>query len=250
LRKESFAPLRYRQDGSVYFQKHHPLWSAIGEVIAIVLFTLIALLVVALAIVQPSDVAQAQQQNVRRSLEKTVNEITAPTLAPKALVPEPDLPAHDTRLPRPMNIPSLWPVTGVLTDGFGHRRNPFTRRHSPFRASSSQFHTGQDIAAPMGTPVAVTAEGTIVFAGWMNGYGQLVIVDHGDNISTRYGHLSKIETVLDRTVKRGEEIGRVGSTGRSTGPHLHYEVRVDDQPVDPLPYLPTSAELKPDGIDK
>jgi len=128
--------------------------------------------------------------------------------------------------------PSLWPLWGRLTDGFGNRRNPFHRR-------SSEFHPGQDIAAPKGTPVSVTADGTVVFASAKRGYGLVVIVDHG-NISTRYGHLSRIETTVGALIKRGEPIGLVGSTGRSTGSHLHYEVRADQVPVDPLAYLPTN----------
>ncbi|HEX8097169.1 MAG TPA: M23 family metallopeptidase, partial [Pyrinomonadaceae bacterium] len=129
--------------------------------------------------------------------------------------------------------PSVWPVRGNLTDGFGGRYNPFG-------GYSTEFHAGQDIATASGTPVAATADGKVIFAGWQNGYGQVVVVDHGGGLTTRYGHLSRIEAGEGRTVSRGEILGRVGSTGRSTGPHLHYEVRINDDPVNPLRYLPGS----------
>jgi murein DD-endopeptidase MepM/ murein hydrolase activator NlpD len=82
------------------------------------------------------------------------------------------------------------------------------------------------------------AQGTVIFAGWQNGYGQIVIIDHGNGLTTRYGHLSGIDVEVGRQIARGEQIGRVGSTGRSTGPHLHYEVRINDEPVNPRQYLP------------
>lgn len=129
-------------------------------------------------------------------------------------------------------IPSLWPIAGTLESGYGGRRNPFG-------GSGSEFHTGQDIEAPSGAPIGATADGTVTYAGWMNGYGNLVIVDHGNGLSTRYGHMSRIEATVGQTVTHGQLIGLVGSTGRSTGPHLHYEVRINDKPVDPLPYLLT-----------
>jgi murein DD-endopeptidase MepM/ murein hydrolase activator NlpD len=126
--------------------------------------------------------------------------------------------------------PSLWPVDGSLESGFGGRRNPFGGR-------SFEFHTGQDIDAPWGAPVVAAASGKIVIAGWQHGYGQVVYIDHGSGLTTRYGHLSQIGVKVGQTISRGEVLGRVGSTGRSTGPHLHYEVRINDNAVDPLPYL-------------
>jgi murein DD-endopeptidase MepM/ murein hydrolase activator NlpD len=128
-------------------------------------------------------------------------------------------------------VPSLWPVKGDLESGFGGRRNPFG-------GPGYEFHTGQDIDADIGTPVQATANGTVSFAGWQNGYGQLVVVDHGDGLTTRYGHLSQIDATVGQAITRGTVIGLTGSTGRSTGPHLHYEVRINDKPVDPRPYLP------------
>jgi murein DD-endopeptidase MepM/ murein hydrolase activator NlpD len=131
-------------------------------------------------------------------------------------------------------LPSIWPVAGELTDGFGGRRNPFG-------GFSSEFHAGQDIATLWGTPVVAAGNGTVIFAGWQSGYGQLVVIDHGNGLTSRYGHLSKVEVTVGQKLVRGEMLGRVGSTGRSTGPHLHFEVRVNDEPVDPLPYLPRIA---------
>jgi murein DD-endopeptidase MepM/ murein hydrolase activator NlpD len=129
--------------------------------------------------------------------------------------------------------PSTWPVEGRLTDGFGDRRNPFG-------GYSSEFHAGQDIATLFGTPVAATANGVVTFAGCQNGYGQVVVIDHGGGLTTRYGHLSHTDVEVGQNITRGEQVGRVGSSGRSTGPHLHYEIRINDEPVDPRPYLPAS----------
>ncbi|HEX3560170.1 MAG TPA: M23 family metallopeptidase [Pyrinomonadaceae bacterium] len=143
---------------------------------------------------------------------------------------EEDLQAREAALQG--RVPSIWPVEGEMTDGFGVRGNPFG-------GGSSEFHPGQDIAAPRGTSVVAAADGTIVQAGWQNGYGQEVVIDHGHGLTTRYGHLSKIEVAAGQAIRRGEELGQVGSTGRSTGPHLHYEVRIDDVAVSPLHYLPT-----------
>lgn len=126
--------------------------------------------------------------------------------------------------------PTVWPVVGKLESGFGGRSNPFGGR-------SYEFHSGQDIDAPTGEPVVAGASGKVTFAGWQNGYGQLVVIDHGGGLTTRYGHLSHIDVAQGKTVARSEFIGRVGSTGRSTGPHLHYEVRVNNNPVNPLEYI-------------
>jgi murein DD-endopeptidase MepM/ murein hydrolase activator NlpD len=132
-----------------------------------------------------------------------------------------------------MVTPSIWPVLGNLTDSFGGRRNPFG-------GSGSEFHAGQDIATAWGTAVDATAAGTVIFAGWQNGYGQVVIIDHGGGLTTRYGHLSEIDVSEGQQIAKAEPIGKVGSSGRSTGPHLHYEVRLNDEPVDPRNYLPPS----------
>jgi len=127
--------------------------------------------------------------------------------------------------------PSIWPVSGKLESGMGGRRNPFGGR-------GFEYHEGQDIDASYGTPVMVAASGTVTIAGRERGYGNVIYVDHGAGVTTRYGHLSQIDVKIGQTVTRGQTIGLVGSTGRSTGPHLHYEVRINNQPVDPRQYLP------------
>jgi murein DD-endopeptidase MepM/ murein hydrolase activator NlpD len=131
--------------------------------------------------------------------------------------------------------PSIWPVDGKLESGFGGRSNPFG-------GGGYEFHSGQDIEAPWGASVVAGAIGRVSFVGWQNGYGQLVVIDHGGGLTTRYGHLSHIDVAQGESVARGQFIGRVGSTGRSTGPHLHYEVRINDDPVNPLQYLLTSEK--------
>ncbi|MDQ3803986.1 MAG: M23 family metallopeptidase [Acidobacteriota bacterium] len=149
----------------------------------------------------------------------------------RAALLEENLKVFEAALRERARIPSMWPVEGEATDAFGVRGNPFG-------GGSSEYHSGQDISAPKGTPVVAPADGTITHAGWQSGYGNLVTIDHGNGLSTRYGHLSKVETVVGQEIKRGELLGLVGSTGRSTGPHLHYEVRIHDEPVSPRHYLP------------
>lgn len=126
-------------------------------------------------------------------------------------------------------LPRRWPVEGVLTSGFGWRRSPFTRQW--------KFHYGIDVGAPRGAPVTAAADGEVAFAGWNDGYGRLVIVDHGDGLRTRYGHNSRIFVAEGEPVRSGQVIASVGSTGQSTGPHLHFEVHIDGVPVDPLELL-------------
>jgi murein DD-endopeptidase MepM/ murein hydrolase activator NlpD len=143
---------------------------------------------------------------------------------------EEDKRAYEAVLRERGYTPTIWPVNGKLEGGFGGRRNPFG-------GPGYEFHSGQDIEADWGQPVISGASGRVTFVGWQNGYGQLVVVDHGGGLTTRYGHLSHIDVDPDQAVARGQLLGKVGSTGRSTGPHLHYEVRINDQPVNPLPYL-------------
>ena len=147
---------------------------------------------------------------------------------------EQSMKAYESILRERGYTPSIWPVVGNLESGFGGRRNPFG-------GSSYEFHSGQDIDAQPGDPVVAGASGKVTFVGWQNGYGQLVVIDHGGGLTTRYGHLSHIDVAQGQTVARGQFIGRVGSTGRSTGPHLHYEIRINDEPVDPRQYLLSSS---------
>lgn len=125
--------------------------------------------------------------------------------------------------------PSTKPVNGFYTSRFGYRMSPY--------ADTPMMHEGVDIAAPPGTPVYATADGIVKFAGYGGGYGNLVVIDHGYGVETRFGHNSLIRVKTGQKVRRGDPIAAVGSTGRSTGPHCHYEVRVNGQPVDPLNYI-------------
>jgi murein DD-endopeptidase MepM/ murein hydrolase activator NlpD len=137
----------------------------------------------------------------------------------------------DSRQIRLSAIPSSWPVRGYVSDGFGGRSNPFT-------GGGYETHAGIDIATNFGTAIEATGDGIVIFAGSYGGYGNLVVIDHGYGITTRYGHMSRIDVAVGQHVHRGLQIGAVGSTGRSTGPHCHYEVRLHDRPVNPMNYLP------------
>ena len=117
------------------------------------------------------------------------------------------------------------PVSGRLTSGFGYRMHPILGRR--------RFHSGVDLAAPTGTPIHAAARGTVVFAGRMSGYGNCMLIDHGGGVATLYGHCSRLYVSSGEEVKQGENIGAVGSTGMSTGPHLHFEVRRNGSPVSP-----------------
>lgn len=126
-------------------------------------------------------------------------------------------------------IPSTLPVRGRISSRFGHRKHPHTQ--------DMKLHTGIDIVALPGSPVTATADGWVVFSGDREGYGKVVVLDHGFGIQTVYAHNSSLKAALGAKVRRGELIARVGSTGHTTGPHLHYEVRKDGLPVDPKPFL-------------
>jgi len=162
--------------------------------------------------------------------ELPLDEMALATLASKMGRLEENMSAYEQVLRQRGYTPTIWPVDGTLEGGFGGRRNPFG-------GPGYEFHTGQDIEAPMGASVVAGARGHVSFVGWQNGYGQLVVIDHGGGLSTRYGHLSHIDVENGQQVSRGQLVGKVGSTGRSTGPHLHYEVRINDEPVNPLQYL-------------
>jgi murein DD-endopeptidase MepM/ murein hydrolase activator NlpD len=129
--------------------------------------------------------------------------------------------------------PSLWPVIGQITGRFGERMDPFS--------GEGAFHTGVDISSAYGEAVRATADGVVIEAAEHGGYGRLVIVDHGFGLTTWYGHLSSYNVPPGIHVKRGDVIGYVGVSGRSTGPHVHYEVRINDAPVNPLRYLKYTA---------
>jgi murein DD-endopeptidase MepM/ murein hydrolase activator NlpD len=134
-------------------------------------------------------------------------------------------------------VPYRKPVIGEVefTSGFGVRSDPFLGRPA--------MHTGLDFRASMGDPVRATANGKVASSGWAGGYGRMVEIDHGNGLSTRYGHLSEISVKVGDTIKIGQVIGAVGSTGRSTGPHLHYETRIDGDAVDPQKFLRAGVRL-------
>jgi len=132
-------------------------------------------------------------------------------------------------------VPTMWPVNGVLLSRFGERTDPFS--------GEGAIHPGVDISAPVGTPVHATADGIIGRAEYYGGYGKLIVIDHGNGMSTRYGHLSRYNVVPGQEVRRGEIIAYSGATGRVTAPHLHYEVRMGGSAINPHPYLTRSAAV-------
>jgi murein DD-endopeptidase MepM/ murein hydrolase activator NlpD len=134
----------------------------------------------------------------------------------------------DPRLDR-STVPTIWPVRGHITAGFGQRMDPLS--------GEGAFHAGLDIAAPFGSKVEAAADGMVLFAARDAGYGLVVLIDHGYGTSTLYGHLSAIHVMVGQEVRRGQVVGAIGATGRTTGPHLHYEIRINDTPVNPSKYL-------------
>jgi murein DD-endopeptidase MepM/ murein hydrolase activator NlpD len=127
------------------------------------------------------------------------------------------------------STPSVWPARGWVTSDFGQRLDPYT--------ADRVMHAGLDIAAPHGKDVLAPSDGTIVFAGLEGGYGNVLVIDHGYGIKTRYGHLAKIMVKAGDRIRRGQNVATVGNTGRSTGPHLHYEVRVNGVPQNPRKFI-------------
>jgi murein DD-endopeptidase MepM/ murein hydrolase activator NlpD len=130
---------------------------------------------------------------------------------------------------RANSAPNLWPVEGPITGSFGERIDPFN--------GEGAFHSGIDIGSAYGQSIVAPADGVVDFADFMGGYGRAIVLDHGRGITTRYGHLASFAVFPGQHVHRGDTIGYVGASGRSTGPHLHYEVRINDVPVNPHKYL-------------
>ena len=129
-----------------------------------------------------------------------------------------------------VSIPSRMPVEGVrLSSDYGMRNHPVT--------GGRRAHKGVDLAGAIGTPILATADGTVARADWFSTYGLYVQIEHGGNLQTRYGHMSRLNVAAGQHVHKGEVIGYVGTTGRSTGPHLHYEVRINGEAVNPVPYM-------------
>jgi murein DD-endopeptidase MepM/ murein hydrolase activator NlpD len=171
----------------------------------------------------PARQANGFEQSVAQFnfLEKNINEAD---LSPASLHLLPSSSLADLN-----STPTLWPVIGHLTSIFGQRMDPFS--------GEGAFHTGVDISSQYGDSVRATADGIVVEAGDHAGYGRLVVVDHGFGLTTYYGHLSSLNVVVGQQLKRGDAIGNVGVSGRSTGPHVHYEVRINGAPVNPMRYL-------------
>lgn len=137
--------------------------------------------------------------------------------------------SFDDRRLRLLNMPTIAPVKGIVTSGFGNRRDPFTGRLA--------FHEGLDIVAPVGKEVHATGDGIVTKAGMETGYGRVVYVSHGFGVTSVFGHLSGFKVEQGQKVRRGQVLGFVGSSGRSTGNHLHYEIRLDGQSTNPLAYI-------------
>ena len=148
----------------------------------------------------------------------------------------PLLPGHDFGGPVDDSsyAPTLWPVTGPITSSFGEREDPI------LGSGEGEFHPGIDISGPQGTPIHATADGTVISAEMVNGYGRMVAIDHGHGVVTRYGHMSGFAVTAGQTVTRGEVVGYIGHTGRTTGNHVHYEVRINGIAVNPHKYLRTT----------
>ncbi len=134
------------------------------------------------------------------------------------------------------STPTIWPVKGWMTAGFGHRRSPFTGQR--------QMHEGVDISNSVGTPIIAPADGIVTYTGPLGAFGNAISVNHGNKISTFYAHLQQQKVTQGQRVRRGDVIGLVGATGRATGPHLHYEIQVNEVPVDPTKYVIDSETVK------
>ncbi len=148
----------------------------------------------------------------------------------------PLMPGHDVAGlgPETADGPNLWPIDGEISSSFGEREDPILGN------GEGEFHPGIDIRGPEGLPVHATADGVVTNAGFVNGYGRFVAIDHGHGVTTGYGHMSGFAVTTGQSVTRGQVIGYVGHTGRTTGNHVHYEVRIHGTPVNPHKYLQTT----------
>lgn len=171
---------------------------------------------------------EADFSNDIKELKERLDSLTA--LYSRSDVLNADLTAAEEKLEAYLDtVPTLWPTNGRITDNFGYRKDPFTRR--------TKFHAGLDIGADSGTKILASASGKVIMSELTRGYGRVVKIDHGRGIVTVYGHASKLLVEVGETVKKGDVIAKVGSSGRSTGPHLHFELLLYGTPVDPLQYL-------------
>ncbi|MDP9018000.1 MAG: M23 family metallopeptidase [Candidatus Eremiobacteraeota bacterium] len=156
--------------------------------------------------------------------------VAAPT-APlnEALLAQGIQPSAPLSATPPTSAGFVWPASGAVSSAFGPRQNPF--------GGAPDFHPGIDIAAEQGSPILAASSGRVIQAGPDGGYGNVVVIDHGNGVTSKYGHCSQTFATVGQQVRAGEEIAAVGSTGHSTGPHLHFEVRLGDKPVDPSTFL-------------
>ena len=138
---------------------------------------------------------------------------------------------YENRMETMRYTPSIWPLKGEIGSSFGARTDPFM-------GEGTEKHLGIDISGPYGHEVHSSADGFVIFSGRMSDYGNLVVVDHGHGFTTRYAHLSRFAAHTGQYLNKGDVLGYVGMSGRTTGPHLHYEVRINDRPTDPIAYLP------------
>ncbi|MDR0454488.1 MAG: M23 family metallopeptidase [Deferribacteraceae bacterium] len=175
-----------------------------------------------------SSVAVLNEKDFFYSLEGTLEELSYEIAEREANLSDLASTLEEKRLVV-LYTPTLWPVKGWLSGQFGYRVSPFTGRHT--------FHEGIDIAARFGSDICATAKGIVVYAGQKPGYGYLVTIDHGYGYLTRYGHNSNINVKVGDTVEKGQIIAKVGTSGRSTGPHSHYEVLVNGIPINPLKFI-------------
>lgn len=134
------------------------------------------------------------------------------------------------RATRRQYTPDIWPVKGAITSHYGNRADPFS--------GDAELHLGLDISAIYNAQIHAPADGVVIYAERKAAYGNLIVIDHGNGLTTRFGHLNRFLVKVNQTVKKGDVIGLVGTTGRTTAPHLHYEVRMNDRPMNPKPYLP------------
>ena len=145
------------------------------------------------------------------------------------------------------HTPSVRPTVGTITSRYGMRVHPFSRATGGDDTFFSH-HSGLDISNELGTPIQATADGEVTFTGWLSNYGQTIIIKHSPDIETVYGHLHRVHVRLGQPVKRGQQIGTMGETGRATGPHLHYEIRKKGQAINPEPYLRLQSQWLKNSI--
>ena len=188
------------------------------------------------ALAEKEDIISAKKtllgnaQDREAELEEWLDQLEADSQQIEAILAAPETPmAPSTGTPPVGSGQLLWPTSGPLTSPFGYRVHPIF--------GDTRLHAGIDIGAPYGAPVYAADTGRVSYAGAMSGYGNVIVIDHGGGLATTYNHLSAFGTSVGASVTRGAHIGSVGCTGYCTGPHLHFEVRVNGTPVDPMSYL-------------